>query len=69
MPLMSGIAFYEELRKRYEDVGKRFIFMSGAATDQMIDYFNAENIPFLKKPLALAEVRKALYKTLSEVTL
>ncbi len=69
MPEMNGIAFYQELKQQYEDVGNRFIFMSRAATDHMIEYINHENIPLLKKPFALTEVRKALYKKLSEVTL
>ena len=69
MPEMNGIAFYKELRQRYDDVGKRFIFMSGAATDEMIETINQENIPLLGKPFSLTDVRKAVYKTLSDVTL
>ena len=69
MPKMNGIEFYKELKQRYDDIGKRFIFMSGAATTQMIEYINKENIPILKKPFTLTEVRKFLYETLSKVTL
>ncbi len=69
MPEMNGIAFYEELKRRYEDVGKRFIFMSGAATDQMVETINSLHIPLLIKPFSLTDLRKAVYKTLSDVTL
>lgn len=69
MPEMNGIVFFEELKRKYEDVGKRFIFMSGAATSQMIEYIHNQNIPLLRKPFTLTDMRKAVYKTLSEVTL
>jgi CheY-like chemotaxis protein len=69
MPEMDGITFYQELKQRFDDVGKRFIFMSGAATTQMVETVNKLNIPLLRKPFTLTDVRKAVYKTLSDVTL
>ena len=49
-------------------MGKRFIFMSGAANHEIGAYARAENITLMHKPFSLEDIRQAVYKTIDQVT-
>ncbi|NNK84747.1 MAG: response regulator [Desulfobacterales bacterium] len=69
MPVMGGIEFYKKLKQQYPDVGSRFIFISGAATQSAIDFINSEKIQFLSKPFKLHDIRKAVVGIIDKISM
>ena len=61
MPYMTGIELLIELRKSDPGIGRRFIFFSGTANPEHINFIKENNLNYLRKPshpsllIALAE--------------
>jgi len=69
MPVMGGIDFYKKLKQQYPDVGKRFIFISGAATANALDFIRSEKIQFLSKPFKLHDIRQAVVDIIDRISM
>ncbi len=69
MPVMGGIEFYQKMKQRYPDVGNRFIFISGAGTQNDIDFIRSEKIQFLGKPFKLQDIRQAVFDVIDRISM
>lgn len=69
MPIMNGIQFYKNIKNIYSNIGKRFIFISGRADNERMNYIENENLTFLKKPFAIQDIREAVYKIMDQNSL
>jgi CheY-like chemotaxis protein len=65
MPEMSGIDFYEVLRKRYPEDARRVVFVTGGALGHHVGSFLG-SVPNqrLEKPFAAADLRRVIEQAL-----
>jgi len=69
MPIMGGLAFYENLKSDHGDVGTRFIFISGALNQETLAYLQKENLNYMAKPFHLKDLRQAVHRLIDQNTL
>ena len=62
MPVLDGIAFYEELLRRQPDFHGRVAFVTGdALSAEKREFFEREGVPSLSKPFSLGEIRRIVH--------
>ena len=61
MPEMNGVEFYEQLKNRYPDVGRRFVFLTGNSGEDIETYMSENDLRLLTKPASLTVIRQAVY--------
>src|SRR6266850_378762 len=65
MPVMDGMELYRELERRFPELGKRIIFVTGDVLDADKQRFlESSGTPFLAKPFDPAEVRRLVRRLL-----
>ena len=64
MPIMDGIAFYEEASKIFPNIYNRFLFISGNMSPSKQDYFRNQKIQFLAKPMPIKDLKERAYQIL-----
>ncbi len=64
MPGMNGIDFFHNLESFYKNVAKRFIFMTGFPTPEVVNFCRRRNIPLVRKPFKLNELSDCVYHLL-----
>ena len=69
MPIMSGIDFYESLKKTHPNVGNRFIFISGSQDQGRLEYFKTEKASFMAKPFTFMDIRREVHNVIDRNTL
>ena len=66
MPNLQGDQFYIQVRDLRPDLGDRFIFITGYATDPQVRHFLIENeVKFLVKPFPIAGLISCVRELLS----
>jgi CheY-like chemotaxis protein len=66
MPIMDGIEFYNEAKRLYPDLHKRFLFFTSKLSSECISFFQDEDIRYLKKPATIYEIRDVALSILGE---
>ena len=65
MPVMDGMELYRELERRFPELGKRIIFVTGDVLDADKQRFlESSGAPFVSKPFDPAEVRRLVRRLL-----
>jgi CheY-like chemotaxis protein len=65
MPGMDGIAFYQEVRRRYPPQADRIILVTAhVQLDQYKEFMQTVRAPILQKPFTLGEFHAALARML-----
>jgi len=57
MPIMNGLDFFNEAVKKEPDIGKRFLFFSGAVDQELSDFFDANHLDYIEKPASINTLR------------
>jgi CheY-like chemotaxis protein len=57
MPVLDGIMFYKKAIEEFPKLSSRFLFISGDLSKERKDFFKLNNIPFLKKPMGINELK------------
>jgi two-component system NtrC family sensor kinase len=66
MPGLYGVAFYQELARRFPALTQRVIFLTGDLMDQnKREFLEGTGCPVISKPFDLDEVRRALHRLLT----
>jgi CheY-like chemotaxis protein/rubrerythrin len=60
MPVMNGIQFFREAFQHDESIAKRFVFCSGRVTEEVKSLCRLHELPYLKKPVSISELRKVV---------
>lgn len=60
MPVMDGIEFYKKAVEMCPQLKDRFIFITGAAYPDRIDFFKHNRLRFLTKPAPISEIRRTV---------
>jgi two-component SAPR family response regulator len=50
MPIMNGMDFFSEAVQKERDIGKRFLFFSGAVDQKLDDFFKTNKVDYILKP-------------------
>jgi CheY-like chemotaxis protein len=58
MPVMDGLAFFEEAARRYPSAGTRFLFITGNPSPERIRLLVARELSYLAKPMAIDELQR-----------
>ena len=69
MPKMNGIAFYNQLKGIYPDIGKKFIFISGGTDAETMQTIEQENLVFMAKPFHVSDILQKVYEILDRAAL
>lgn len=65
MPVLDGLGLYREVKRQYPRLAARFIVLTGFWEDPETRRLLEENrIPYLRKPLGRAEIRRAVHEAL-----
>jgi two-component system, NtrC family, sensor kinase len=68
MPGLNGRQVYERLREESPEKCRRMIFVTGdIISNQLRDFFEAENCPCLTKPFSLGDLRQTIRSTLAKL--
>jgi len=57
MPIMNGVDFFNEAVKKEPDIRKRFLFFTGGIDLELVDFFDANHMEYLEKPVSINELR------------
>ena len=58
MPVMDGIEFYNQALTYDPSIKERTMFLSGLLKPEQIDFFNKNNLRYLRKPAPIKEIVK-----------
>jgi DNA-binding response OmpR family regulator len=65
MPSLNGISFYKEAHKNEPNIRERFIFLTGSTDGTKQAFIRENNLHYLKKPIGLDVLKKAVHNILS----
>lgn len=66
LPGMDGSQFYEQVQRKFPQLARRFLFISGDTTQAEIQNFlEANNLPSLSKPFGMQDIERAVNWTLA----
>lgn len=65
MPSLDGISFYKEAHKNEPDLRDRFIFLTGSNDDTKHAFIKENDLNYMKKPIGLDVLQKAVHDILS----
>ena len=65
MPSLDGISFYKEAQKNEPNIRERFIFLTATADDTKQTFIKENDLHYLKKPIGLNVLQKAVHDILS----
>ncbi len=65
MPYLDGISFYKEASKDEPNIRERFIFLTALVDDTKQAFINENDLHYLKKPIGLDVLQKAVHGILS----
>lgn len=60
MPVMNGMEFFEAAVAAFPNIGKRFLFHTGALDEKRKAFFARHKVAFIQKPADLLELREAI---------
>ena len=70
MPILDGVALYDEIQRRHPSMHGRAIFVTGDVLDQeKQDYLASTGAPVITKPFSFAEVRTTVRRHLADLPL
>ncbi|MDY6989722.1 MAG: response regulator [Thermodesulfobacteriota bacterium] len=64
MPELDGIGFYREASKTDPDIGQRFLFFTGALSQERISFLLEKGISYILKPSPLRDIREKVEEIL-----
>lgn len=64
MPEMDGISFFQKAVDLFPSVRERFLFITGYASDEHLDFINKQRVSVMKKPVPIREIRRNAMKIL-----
>jgi CheY-like chemotaxis protein len=65
MPVMDGIELYRELERRFPELQRRIVFVTGDVLDaEKQRFLESTGMPILTKPFDLSEVRRVIRQRL-----
>jgi len=62
MPVMDGMALFEEAVRRYPKLKNRFLFMTGDLSPGRKSFCNHNNVKCLEKPISVNQLREEAKK-------
>ncbi len=60
MPLMNGIAFYNQAVRKDPAIGERFLFFTGVVNSKLADFFSTNHLQSLQKPASIKELKQTV---------
>lgn len=60
MHAMDGIEFYQEVARRYPNIGRRFIFHTGVSSSEYTGFFTENNLRYIIKPARMDKVKQTV---------
>jgi CheY-like chemotaxis protein len=67
MPVMDGIELYRELERRFPELQRRIVFVTGDVLDaEKQRFLESTGMPILTKPFDLSEVRRVIRQRLAD---
>ena len=64
MPIMDGLSFYGHAVEIFPPLKDRFLFITGNASPEKLDFFQQNNLKFLSKPAPITTIRNESLKML-----
>lgn len=64
MPKLDGIGFYKEAASTDPDIGQRFLFFSGALSEERVSFLLEKGISYIPKPSPLEAIREKVEEIL-----
>ncbi|MDY6838469.1 MAG: hypothetical protein SWH78_10875 [Thermodesulfobacteriota bacterium] len=64
MPALDGVGFYKEAAKTDPDIGKRFLFFTGALSQERSSFLLEKGISCILKPSPLRVIKEKVEKIL-----
>lgn len=58
MPIMDGINFYQNATSQYATIKDRFLFYSGNLSNENLNFFKENRVPYLRKPASLQDIQE-----------
>lgn len=58
MPIMDGMTLYKEVRSKYPETAKRFLFHTGGIDHERQSFFEQEGVTWLPKPISVNILQK-----------
>lgn len=68
LPVLSGLEFYQELKKHSPALAKRTIFISGGINDHGAEFIFEDSLPHLEKPFSLEDFKRIISYVLTRET-
>jgi two-component system NtrC family sensor kinase len=66
MPVLDGVGFYDEIRRRFPALRQRVIFLTGdVLSREKREFLERSGAPFLMKPCDLNDVRRLVHQVLT----
>ncbi|MCP4723881.1 MAG: response regulator [bacterium] len=65
MPVMNGIEFFENTKKKNPEINSRFIFFTGNPTEENRSFLKKHKLDFILKPAPVTEIRTKVQKLLN----
>ncbi len=65
MPIMNGVDFFSEAVKKEPDIRNRFLFFTGEIDLELAEFFDANNLGYLEKPVSIYELRQKVAEILN----
>lgn len=62
MPVMDGISFFKEAVEKYPTLNSRFLFITGDISPKRKDFFDQNQMKYLKKPMDISVLREVAAK-------
>ncbi len=56
MPEMDGITFYSKAKERLPELNKKFLFLTGNITNEVLSFFKVNNLEYITKPFQIPDI-------------
>ncbi len=66
MPVMNGTEMYQKAAEKEPDIRRRFLFLTGHLSHDLVSFFKENRLQYLQKPAGVNEIRHAVRSILQE---
>lgn len=58
MPVMDGLELFNIVKKRYPEIGRRYVFITGDVSAERKAFFDRHDLAYLAKPASVSRIRQ-----------
>lgn len=66
MPVMDGLAFFQEAVTLFPGINDRFLFLTGSADEKRTAFFSDHNLRFLEKPAPVQQIKENVFAMINQ---